>query len=297
MSEHDFREALRTTMDAVNPPPPMSDAPVLEAAYRDRRRRRTLWASAGTAAVVAAIAVGVVLVAPSKSDGSGVQVGGKPAPPPTTTEEVAGSSANAPASGSAAGKDTEETLPPGMTDRTQRSGPHYERGAELTVVLDEVLADAGFGTPGDLVGNGELAGAELKRNQANYDGKFDGVERWSYSAYTPATKGNGVGEVIAEVSTVTEQVSGCALPTMWGLEGECRELVVDGKKVAVADVADAHQEHVDQVAAYRYDDGTIVYIAQSLDFGFTDHPALAELPFTPEELAALAIDPRFKVTG
>ena len=295
MSEQDFREALRRTMDEATPPPAMSDAPVLEAAYRDRRRRRTLWASIGTATVVAAIAVGVVLVAPSKSDGGGVQVGNQPPAPKSTQDVATPTSANEQTGGSATGKDT-ETLPPGMTDRTQRSGPHYERGAELTVALDEVLADAGFGTPGDLAGNGELAGAELKRNQANYDGEFGGVEKWSYSAYVPVTKGSGVGEMIVEVSTATEQVSGCALPTMWGLQGDCQELVVDGKKVAVGDYDDPNQEHIDQVAAYRYDDGTIVYVAQSIDYGFTDHPALTALPFTPEELAGLALDPRFKVT-
>jgi hypothetical protein len=295
VSEQDFREALRKTMDAMTPPPPMSDAHILDAAHRDRRRRRTVWASVGTATVVAAIAVGVVLVAPSKSDGGGVQVGGQPAGPNSTEEVATPTSANVPASESGKGQDDTETLPPGMTDRTQRSGPHYERGAALTVALDEVLANAGFGTPGDLEGNGELAGAELKRNQANYDGKVGGVEKWSYSAYTPVTKGGGVGEMIVEVSTVDEQVSGCALPSMWGIDGQCQEVTVDGKKVGVGNVNDAHQEHIDQVAAYRYDDGTIVYVAQSLDYGFTDHPALAALPFTPEQLAGLALDPRFKV--
>lgn len=297
MSEQDFRDALRKTMDAVSPPPQMSDSQVLAAAHRDRRRRRTLWASAGTALVVVAIAVGVVLVAPSKSGGDNVQVGG---PQPTSTQDVAttppSEQAKEQSSESPAGSDTEETLPPGMTDRTQRSGPHNERGVTLTTALDEVLAAAGFGTPGDLEGTGDLAGAELKRNQANYDGKVDGVEQWSYSAYTPVTKGSGVGEMVAEVSTVTEQVSGCALPPMWGMEGQCEELVVDGKKVAVTDVNDPNQEHVDQVAIYRYEDGTIVYVSQSADYGFTDHPALAALPFTPEQLAALAVDERFKVT-
>ena len=289
MSEQEFTEALRKTMDAVTPPPPMSDAPVLEAAHRDRRRRRTLWASVGTATVVAAIAVGVVLMAPPKSDGNGVQVGGQPAAPESAQDVATPTSASAPG----AAKDDTETLPPGMTDRTQRSGPHHERGAALTVALDEVLAEAGLGTPGDLEGNGRLAGAELKRNQANFDGEFDGVEKWTYSAYTPVTRGGGVGEMIVEVSTATGQASGCALPVMWGLEGECRELVVGGRKVAVTDVDNPHQEHVDQTAAYRHDDGTIVYVSQSIDYGFTDHPPLARLPFTPEELAGLAVDPRF----
>ena len=297
MSEQDFRDALRKTMEAVNPPPPMSDAPVLEAAHRDRRRRRTLWATVGTAVVVAAIAVGVVLLAPSKPGGDGVQVGGQPSAP-RSTQDAAPSPATAEAQEPGGSPErTEETLPSGMTDRTQRSGPHHERSAALTVALDEVLAAAGLGTPGDLVGTGKLAGAELKRNQANFDGEVDGAEKWSYSAYTPATSGSGVGEVIVEVTTVSEQASGCALPTMWGLRGECRELAVDGKEVSVTDVDEPFQEHIDQVAAYRYDDGTVVYVSQSLDYGFTDHPALAKLPFTPEALAALAVDTRFKVTG
>ncbi len=302
MSEQDFRDALRATMDTVPAPPPMSDAPVLEAAHRDRRRRRTLWASAGTAAVVTAIAVGVVILAPSNSGGGdGVQVGNQ-APGPRSTQDVATptTSANAPAEETAgepgAAKDDTETLPPGMTDRTQRSGPHYERGAALAAELDDVVTSAGFGAPGDLEGNGDLAGSRLKRDQANYDGKAGGVEQWSYTAVTPVTKGNGVGEMTVEVRTVDEQASGCALPPMWGLTGQCQEVTVDGKKVGVATVDDPHQEHIDQVAAYRHDDGTVVYVAQSIDFGFTDHPALTELPFTVPQLAALAVDERFKVT-
>jgi hypothetical protein len=296
MSEQDFKDALRRTMDAVTPPPPMSDAPVLEAAHRDRRRRRTMWASAGTATVVAAIAVGVVLVAPSTSGGDGPQVGGPAAPKPTQDVSTSPAEPSPRETVVSPGK-SEETLPPGMTDRTQRSGPHYERGAELTVALDEVLAAAGFGTPGDLEGNGELADAELKRNQANFDGEVDGVEKWTYSAYTPVTRGGGVGEMTVDVSTTTEQASGCALTSAQSVQGQCREVVVDGKKVAVTDVNDPAQEHVDQVAAYRHDDGTVVYVSQSIDYGFTDHPPLAALPFTPEQLAALAVDPRFKVTG
>lgn len=283
MSEQDFRDALRRTMDSVAPPPPMSDAPVLETAHRDRRRRRTMWAATGTAAVVAAIAVGVVVLAPSSPGGDGVQVGNQP-PQPTGTQDVASSAGDSPA-----GSNTEETLPPGMTDRTQRSGPHHERGVTLATALDDVVTNAGFGAPGD------LDGAEVKTNQANYDGKVDGVEKWSYMATTPVTKGSGVGKMIAEVSTVHEQVSGCALPRMWGLEGTCRELTVDGKKVAFVDAEEPGEDRIDQFAAYRHDDGTIVYVAQSAGYGFTQLPPLAGLPFTPEQLAGIAVDPRFAV--
>ncbi|MFI7678459.1 hypothetical protein [Actinophytocola sp. NPDC049390] len=296
MSEQDFRDALRRTMDTATAPPPMSDAPVLEAAHRDRRRRRTLWASAGTAAVVAAIAVGVVVVAPSKSGGDGVQVGNQPPGPRSTQDVATPTSANEQTGGSAVAEDDTETLPPGMTDRTQRSGPQHERGVALAVALDDVVTAAGFGAPGDLEGNGDLAGSRLKHDQANYDGKVDGVEKWSYMAATPVTKGSGVGEMIVEVRTVDEQASGCELAPMWGIDGQCREVMVDGKKVGVTSVNHPDQEHLDQVAAYRHDDGTVVYVAQSLDYGFTNHPALTELPFTPQQLATLATDNRFKVT-
>lgn len=291
MSEQDFRDALRRTMDAVTPPPQMSDEPVLAAAHRDRRRRRTLWASAGTAVVVAGIAVGVVLVAPSKSGGDDVQVGG---PRPTSTDEAVRATGEGSANEeTSAPADTEETLPPGMTDRTQRSGPHYERGAELATALDDVVTSGGFGAPGDLEAPG-ITGS-LKRDQANYDGKVDGAEHWTYTATTPVTKGSGVGEMIVEVSTLSEEVSGCDLPGLWGLAGQCAEVTVNGKKVAVVDATDDGQEHVDQFAAYRHDDGTIVYVSQSADYGFSNLPPLAKLPFTPEQLAAFAVDNRFTV--
>jgi len=295
MSEQDFREALRKTMDAVSPPPQMSDATVLAAAHRDRRRRRTLWASAGTAVVVAAIAVGVVLIAPSKSGGDGVQVGG---PQPKSTEEVPPPRATGSATEETnVPEESDDTLPPGMTDRTQQSGPEHERGVTLAGALDEVMASAGYGTPGDLKGTGELAGAQLKRDQANYDGKVDGVEKWTYTAITPVTKGDGVGEVFVDVTKTSEQGSGCDLVGSSELGGRCEEITVDGKKVGFVDVDDSIHEHVDQFAVYRHDDGTIVNISQSLDFGFTDLPALSKLPFTPDQLAALTLDPRFKITG
>jgi hypothetical protein len=291
MSEQDFRDALRKTMDAVSPPPQMSDATVLAAAHRDRRRRRTLWASLGTAVVVAAIAVGVVLVAPSKSDGDGVRVGG---PQPTSTKDVATPETTSSASEETGPGGSSETFPSGMTDRTAKSGPHYERGAALTAALDDVLANTGYGTPGDLENVGQLSGP-LKRNQANYDGKVDGAEKWSYTAVTPATKGNGTGEMMTEVTTMSGQETGCALPKMWGLEGQCREITVDGKKVAFVDADQARRDHIDQFAAYRHDDGTLVYVTQSVDYAFSDLPPLAALPFTPEQLAAMAVDERFKV--
>lgn len=292
MSEQDFREAIRKTMDAVTPPPQMSDAPVLAAAHRDRRRRRTLWASAGSAVVVAAIAVGVVLIAPSKSGGDDVQVGG---PQPTSTEDMPKPTGTGSATEeTSAPEESDETFPSGMTDRTAKSGPHYERGAALTAALDDVLADTGYTTPGDLENVGELYGP-LKRNQANYDGKVDGAEQWTYSATTPAVKGSGTGEMMAEVTTASGQASGCDLPRMWGLEGQCREITVDGKKVAFVDVAQGRRDHVDQFAAYRHDDGTLVYVSQSVDYAYSKLPPLAALPFTPEQLAAFAVDERFTV--
>ncbi len=285
MSEQDFRNALRRTMDTVTAPPPMSDATVLEAAHRDRRRRRTMWASVGTAAVVAAIAVGVVLVAPSSSGGDGVQVGNQPPAAQSTQDVATPTSANEPG----AETDSTQTLPPGMTDRIQQSGPHYERGVALAVVLDDVVTAAGFGAPGD------LEGAE-KSNYGRYVDKVGGVEKWSYGATTPVTKGSGVGEMSVHVNTTDEQASGCAVARMLYSEAQCTEVTVDGKKVGVSNVNDPNQEHIDQVAAYRHDDGTAVYVAQSLDYGFTDLPQLTALPFTPQQLAALALDDRFTVT-
>lgn len=288
MNEQDFKNALRQTMTVQPAPPPMSDAVVLEAAHRDVKRRRAMMAGFGSAAAVAAVVVGVAVIAPGAGSGSapggGVEVGAQQTTPP-------------PASGTAtegAGKSS-ETLPSGMTDKTERNGPNADRGRALATELDAVVPD-GYGAPGDLMGKGGEGQIEgtLKWNQANLDSNAGGNQEWSYLAITPLTKGTGVGELVVEVSTPRDGTSTgavCDLPPFWGESGTCAEVTVGDKKVAVVN----DTERFDQWAGYRHDDGTMVYVAQAAEYSGGGHPALAGPPFTIEQLAALAADPRFNL--
>lgn len=305
MNEQDFKNALRQTMTVQPPPPPMSDAVVLEAAHRDTKRRRAMMAGLGSAAAVAAVVVGVAVIAPGAGAGSapggGVEVGAQQstAPPVSGTEAAppaSGTETAPPASGAeteASGKST-VNRPSGMTDNTARSGPEADRAQELATELDAAVP-AGYATPGDLEGQGALDGP-LKSNQAHLDDYTNGQSKWSYSAITPLTKGNGVGKLVIEVSTPrdeTNTVALCDLPPFWGEGGDCSEIVVGGKTVAV----NGKSERFGQWAVYRHDDGTVVYVAQAAEFEDAGHPALAGPPLTTEQLAALAADPRFNLDG
>ncbi|MCT2587505.1 hypothetical protein [Actinophytocola gossypii] len=288
MNEHEFRDALRTNMSATPEPPPMNEGPVLDAARRDRRRRRAMWAGGGSAAAVVAIAVGVAVLVPSGSgDAPGLNVAaGQPSVSVTQTTEAPSSAVST--------EETEPSWPNGQTDRTATEGPEYDAGMTVLTEL-EAAVPAGYETPDDLVGTGDLAGSPMRTHQANYDDTFDGVEVWTYSADVALTKGDGVGRLSAAVRTpggpgVGE---GCDMPPYWGGMGDCTEVLVDGKRVAVVTVPPGGRDQFDQWAGYRHEDGTLVYVGQAADRAFTNFPALDGLPFTAEQLAALAADPRF----
>jgi len=272
LNEQDFRTALRDTMAVQVAPPQMSDAPVLEAAYRDRKRRRAMWAGLGSAAAVVAVAAGVAFLAPSGSGDGGVHVGAQPP------------------SGSAPAGDTKTSWPNGQTDRTATSGTQYERGARLADKLAEVVP-AGYDLPDSLQGTDHPA----KAHQGQYEDTVGGREVWEYMAYASPTKGAGVGELLVVVNSPGGATGdGCGLePAVWGMKGTCTEVAVDGKQVAVVNVTT--DDRFNQWAGYRYEDGTAVFVAQSLSLYGAGKPALDALPFTSEQLAALAADPRFKV--
>jgi hypothetical protein len=287
MNEHDFRNALHRNMSTTPEPPPMSEGPVLDAAHRDRRRRRAMWAGGGSAAAVVAIAVGVAVLIPSASgDGSGLEVAGQTSVSVTPTGESSPSSVST--------EETKPAWPNGQNDRTATSGPEHDAGVTVLTEL-EAAVPAGYESPDDLVGNGELAGSPMRTHQANYEDTFDGVEVWTYSADVAVTKGDGVGRLSADVRTPGGPTvgEGCDLPPYWGGNGDCTEVVVDGKRVAVVAVPASGHGQFDQWAGYRHEDGTVVYVAQAADRAFTDFPALDGLPLTTEQLAALAADSRF----
>lgn len=292
MNEQDFKNALRQSMTVQPAPPPMSDAVVLDAAHRDLKRRRAMMAGLSSAAAVAAVVVGVAVIAPaagSGAGGGGVGVGGQQTSPPPSGLPTANETASATEE---SGKST-QTLPPGMTDNTPKSGPEFDRGQALATKLDEAVP-AGYGAPGDLKGQAEIDGV-LKTSQANLDSNVDGEQEWSYTATTPLTKDNGVGKLLVEVVTPREEnnaAAACDLPRLWGEKGDCTEVTVGGKKVAVYA---ATGERFNQWATFRHDDGTVVHVGQAADYAYSGLPALAGLPLTTEQLAALAADPGFNL--
>jgi hypothetical protein len=280
MDEQDFRTALRATVTATSQPPPMAATPVLDAARRDRRRRHAMWAGVGSAAAVVAITVGVVIVAPSvpgAGDG-GLGVGGTPSSAQSTDRGVTGN--------------TETAWPNGQTDHVADSGREYDKAVALVAELGAVVP-AGYGSPDDLVGGGSLDGVRLKRHQAQYENYPEGNKVWSYYADTPVTRGEGVGRLSVEVHAPAPGLSGpdgCGL----GPADDCTEVLIGGRPVAVFPAAeDDDVDEVGQTAAYRHEDGTVVFLRQSTRFAHAGKPALPALPFTAQQLAELATAPRF----
>ena len=271
MDERDLRTVMHEVVSVA--PPPMSDEPVLTAARQALKRRRAMAASAGSAAVVALVAVGVAVLAPAQGDDGGVRVGNQP----LTTSKT-----NTPAS----------TTP---IDTTATTGPHYDRSVALASALDE-LAPSGYGTPDDLMGVDEFANRRLKTHAA----VTGGGGMWNYAAGTPLTKGDGVGELLATVYTPEWGTTGdgCALTeTAWdALQTDCTDVLVDGKKVAVADVTYPERDGLPpaQCAGYRYPDGTFVFVMQTAEVPRSGRPALTAMPMTDAQLAALATDSRLK---
>jgi hypothetical protein len=286
VNENELRQAMRATMTASAAPPPMNETVVLDAARQNLRRRRARWAGAGSAAAaVAAIGVAaVVVLATSGAGGSGSPVG---APPTTTSGQ--------PTSGEPSKTDT--SWPNGQPDRTARNGPEYDRGEALLAALTEVVP-AGYGAPEDLsYEDPSYSGGPLRFSQASYVDTVDGEEVWEYLADQPITKGNGVGRLFAQTTTPGSAVAGegCALsPTLWGMEGECAEQVVDGKRIGVFTPTGDRQDF-DSWAGFAHPDGTVVFVAQGRDYPGSGRPALTEAPLSARQLAELATDPRFRL--
>lgn len=267
MDQHELRSAMDHAVAVTLPP--MREAPVLAAGRKALKRRRATRASIGSAAAVALIAAGVAALAPAQGHDGGTPVGGRPA----------------------------VTQNPPPSGRTATSGMQHDRGVALAAALDD-LAPAGYATPDDLRGAGDYTGRTLKNNEAFSLGVVDGIEVWSYSAGTPLTKDGGVGELIATVFSPGRKTTGdgCGLaPAPWdAARARCTEVIVDGKKVAIADVTYAPEDGLApaQWAGHRHADGSLVFVMQTARVARSGQPGLSAMPMTGQQLAALAVDPR-----
>ncbi|MCG5462885.1 hypothetical protein MED01_000997 [Micromonospora sp. MED01] len=273
MNEEEFREGLRSEMARTTPPPPLSTGAALGAARRTCFRRRALWASLGSAAVVLAVTGFAAVATP---DGRVYQPAGQ---------------------GPLGSPDTKEPWPTGpdgqpQEDRTARAGSKYEQGTHLLSEAVSVIP-SGYTTPEDPP-NQSAEERTLRTHQAQFEDKVDGVDVWSYSSSVAVAQGKGTGRVIVEVHDAGNQLptEPCDLAqTFWGMRGECQVETAGTTRVGVV-IRPTDDDRLDQWSAYRHPDGVVVFVAQTVRLD-ESRPALTKLPFSVPQLAALAVDERF----
>jgi hypothetical protein len=286
MTEEELRAALRSTMTATLMPPSMSAVETIGRARRTRIRRRAAWLGSGAAGAVAVVAVAVGVTAAGRP--VGLVAGG---PPPSAVPTPAGSPVTMPPP-STEGKQVWPTGPDGspQEDRTARAGAQYDKGTKLLSDLVRAVP-AGYDVP---------AGALDTYHQAQFEDRIGGKDIWSYQAYARITKDGGSGRVAVEVHAAGNRIAGngCELTrTFWGMGGHCRVVTVNGVQIGVVDRPE-NDNRFDQWAAYRYADGTVVFVAQSrMDDDGTGSASspLTALPYTVDQLAALTTNAPFHI--
>ena len=277
MNGEELREALRTEMAGITPPPPLSTAAALGAGRRARNRRRTAWACAGSAAAVLAVAGVAAIGTPGVGGLSPAGAGPQAIPQPSAK--------------------TAQPWPTGpggrpQEDRTARAGSRYDQGVRL---LDEIVSvvPAGYAAP-ENPANQPADQPAMREHQAQFEDKVNGVDVWSYMSSAALAQGERMGRLLIEVHTAGNQLPAqpCALARQfWGMQGECQVQTVGAAQVGVV-VRPADDHRFDQWAAYRHPDGVVTFVAQAGQLD-TSRPGLAKLPFSVPQLAALAVDERF----
>jgi hypothetical protein len=198
------------------------------------------------------------------------------------------------------GGDTKQPWPTGpdgkpQEDRTARAGDRYDKGVRL---LERLVAavPGGYTAPTDPTPNSN-DGLGLRYHQAQFADRVNGTEVWEYMAIAAVAQGDGTGRVLAEVHTPgnTLPTNTCELArAFWGMDGNCQVVTVGTTLVGVARQPGG-DSRFDQWAAVRHPDGVVVFVAQSVRFDDA-RPALAALPFSTEQLAALAADEQLHLT-
>jgi hypothetical protein len=299
MNPDHLREAMHTTLTAAAEPPPMDSAAAITAGRRAVRRRTAL-TGAGATAALAALAALAVTAGPALLGGSGQAPSVLPAAQPSP--ERPRPAAPALPSGPSAPAGKTSSKPSG--EATASSGPHYQQGRALMQKLLAVVPP-GYGKPTGSAAPADMAkndpdianqSVPLQDNQAVID---YGANTWSYFSSVAVARGGGTGRLMVEVEAPGNKLPSdpCRLAArFWMMGGQCRPTTVGNLKVGVV-LKPGKDTRVDQWAAYRYPDGTVVFVAQSksaanLD---TDLAKLTTLPLTVPQLAALATDQRFHI--
>lgn len=282
MNEEDLNEALHDVMVRSTPPPSMDPARALDQARRARKRRRGAWAGAAVVTLVVGVGAGPALVVNYVGDQS---AGQQVASGTSTTQPVSTVTPTTRKSG--------DPWPEGQVDRTATAGPRVVRAATLMHDLSSSVPPR-FGTP-DLK---HPDGRPMRWAQSQYASNDGEQDYWEYTAAIPVQKDDRVGRVLVQSTTPDGKpaMDPCQLaPKFWGGTGTCTVVDVGGKKVGV--VTTNGRGSFDQWAAYRHDDGAVVYLAQAKK---SDHPDLLPLTqpvFATRQLAELATSAKFKISS
>jgi hypothetical protein len=280
MKEEELNEALHDVMVRSSPPPSMDPTRALEQARRTRKRRRVAWAGIGVATLVAGVGVGPVLVTNYlQSAGPAVASG------TSTTQPVSSAAPTTRKSG--------DPWPEGQTDRTATAGPRADRSVTLMRDLSAAVPP-GFSTPELKYSDGRA----MRWPQSQYASSDGEQDYWEYMAVIPVQKGDGVGRLMAQSTTPNGKraTDPCKLAkTFWGGTGSCAIVNIDGKKVGV--VTTKGGGDYDQWAAYRHDDGTVVFVAQAKKSDAPGRAPLTQPVFTTQQLAELVTSEKFKISS
>lgn len=285
MKEEDLSGAFQDLMVRSSPPPSMDPARALVQARRARKRRTATITAAAAATLVVGIGAGPALVAH--------YTGGRPADQLVaggtgTTEPVSTPVSTVTPTTRKSG----DPWPEGQTDRTASAGPRVDRALTLMNDLSSSVP-TGFSTPNLNYPDGR----PMRWAQAQYASDDGEQDYWEYLAVIPVQKGDGVGRLLVRSTTPDGRpaTTPCKLAQQFrGGTGTCTVIDVGGRKVGVLTIDGGGS--YDQWAAYRHDDGTVVYLAQAERSDDEGRSPLTQPVFTSRQLAELATSTKFKIS-
>jgi len=291
MNEEDLNEAFHDVIVRSSPPPSMDPAHALDQARRTRKRRRVRWAALAAVPLVVGVGAAPTVIANYTGHRSvGQMVAGDTSTTPVPTpRQVSTVTPTAPAT-----RKSNDPWPEGQVDRTATAGP---RAARAVTLLQDLRSSVptGFGTP-DLK---YPDGRRMSYPQSQYASNDGEQDYWEYMAVIPVQKDDRVGQVLVQSTTPNGKpaTTPCKVAQgFWGGTGTCAVVDVGGKKVGVLTTKGADARY-DQWAAYRYDDGTVVYLAQTKKSDNPARSALKQPVFTAQQLAELVTSAKFKVSS
>ncbi|MGW6281297.1 hypothetical protein [Kribbella sp. NPDC055071] len=289
MNEEDLNEALHDVMVRSSPPPSMDPARALDQARRARKRRTVTLSVAAVVPLMVGVAAASAVVAnysgdrssgPMVAGSTGTTRPGSTAPPKATTPTAAPTT-----------RKSGDPWPEGQVDRTATTGPRVDRAVTLLHDLTASLP-AGFTAPNLKFPDGR----PMNWPEAQYASADGEPDYWAYLASIPVQKDNGVGQLRVQSTTPDRKkaTTPCKLALRFG-NGTCTVVNAGGQKVGV--VTAKERVGYDQWAAYRYDDGTVVYLAQVKKSDSSGRPALTQPVFTTQQLAEAVLSPKFKISS